>query len=337
MFGIFHACHYLYCMICILSREKDPFFNLAAEEYLLKNYADDIFMVWESRNAVVVGKHQNALAEINYRFVMENAIPVARRLSGGGTVFHGPGNVNFTFIRNGEPGKLVDFQRFIAPVAGFLHSLGIDAQVGSQHEILAAGKKISGNAEHVFKSRILHHGTLLYNADLAMLKESIKTVPGKYKDRAVQSNRSSVVNIADLLAHSMTETEFSETLFEYTRQQFTGRLHTFTANEAASIGTLKDNRYNTWDWVYGWSPDYEFHQATTAGTIPIEIFLTVHRGRVIQCRLQSPDLPEAFMEGVASATNGCAHEFSQVLEIITLAKLDKLAAADRQELAWAFF
>jgi lipoate-protein ligase A len=324
-------------MICIISREKDPFFNLAAEEYLLKNYADDIFMLWESSNAVVVGKHQNALAEINYRFVTEHAVPVARRLSGGGTVFHGPGNVNFTFIRNGEPGKLVDFQRFIAPVTGFLHSLGIDAQVGSKHEILAAGKKISGNAEHVFKSRVLHHGTLLYNADLSMLRESIKTIPGKYKDRAVQSNRSSVVNIENLLAHPMTKTEFSEALFEYTRQQFNGSLHTFTASEATSIGTLKVNRYNTWDWVYGWSPDYEYQQTTTAGKIPVAIFLAVHRGRVSQCRLQSSALPEAFMDDVASAITGCAHEFSQVLEIITRTRLDKLAVADRQELAWAFF
>jgi len=324
-------------MICILSNEKDPYFNLAAEEYLLKQYTDDIFMVWESRNAVVVGKHQNTLAEINYRFVIENDIPVARRLSGGGTVFHGPGNVNFTFIRNGEPGKLVDFNRFVAPVTGFLHSIGIDAQLGAQHEILAAGKKISGNAEHVFKNRILHHGTLLYNADLTMLRKSIKTTPGKYKDKAVQSNRSNVTNIAGLLVQPLTETAFRESLFEYVRHLFTGSLHAFSPSEAAAIGALKDTKYHTWDWVYGWSPDYEMHQTVAAGKLSFEILIGVHRGTIKECRLKSPELTETFMNSVEDAFTGCPHEFRQILAVIVRAKLDQMTDTDPQALAWTLF
>ena len=324
-------------MICILSREKDPFFNLAAEEYLLKQYAEDIFMVWESRNAVVVGKHQNTLAEINYRFVTENGIPVARRLSGGGTVFHGPGNVNFTFIRNGETGKLVDFNRFIAPVTGFLHSIGINAQVGLQHEILAAGKKISGNAEHIFKNRVLHHGTLLYNADLAMLRESINTTSGKYKDKAVQSNRSTVTNIAELLMQPLTETAFTKSLFEYTRQLFTGRMHAFSTSETVAITELRDAKYRTWDWVYGWSPDYEMHQTIATGKFSFEIFLAVHRGRVKECRLKLPDVAETYTIKVADAITGCPHEFRQMLEVVVRTKLDQMTASDPQTLAWALF
>ncbi|MFC2114630.1 biotin/lipoate A/B protein ligase family protein, partial [Bacteroidota bacterium] len=114
-------------MLCIYNTHTDPAFNLAAEEYLLKNFKQDIFMLWRSRPSVVVGKHQNALAEVNYSYVRENNIPVLRRLSGGGTVFHDLGNINFTFINNGEEGKLVDFRKYTQPIIDVLQSLGVQA------------------------------------------------------------------------------------------------------------------------------------------------------------------------------------------------------------------
>ena len=176
-------------MLCIFSENRDPYFNLAAEEYLLRNTGDEIFMLWQSTPAVVVGKHQNALAEINYRYTTGKGIAVARRLSGGGTVYHDNGNINFTFIRQGEPGKLVDFSGFIEPVIRFMKITGVDAEKGSKHEILTQGKKISGNAGHVYKNRVLHHGTLLFNADMEILHESIRHAGGIYTDKAVQSNQ----------------------------------------------------------------------------------------------------------------------------------------------------
>ncbi len=111
-------------MQCLISTNRDIYFNLALEEYLLMNGADEYFVLWQSEPAVVVGKHQNTLAEMNYRFVSENGIQVARRLSGGGTVYHDQGNLNFTYISNGEPGRLVDFKRFIEPVIDFLGTIG---------------------------------------------------------------------------------------------------------------------------------------------------------------------------------------------------------------------
>ncbi len=157
---------YLYSMLCIQSPSRDPYFNLAAEEYLLKQSTDDVFMLWQSSPVVVSGKHQNVYAEMNYRYIREKGILVARRLTGGGTVYHDPGNINFSFIRQGEAGKMVDFTGFIEPVIRFVNSLGVHASQGPKHEIMVNGKKISGNAEHVFKNRVLHHGTLLFDAAL---------------------------------------------------------------------------------------------------------------------------------------------------------------------------
>ncbi len=195
-------------MLCIHLKNQDPYFCLAAEEYFLKNFREDIFMLWQSEDTIVVGKHQNALGEINYRFVREKGIQVARRISGGGTVFHDSGNVNFTFIKNVKGPSEISFKIFTTPVVEALAQLGVTATTSGRNDLLINGFKISGNAEHVFKNRVLHHGTLLFNSDLENLGQAIKVIPGKYESKAVQSNRSPVANISSFLKDQLKIEEF---------------------------------------------------------------------------------------------------------------------------------
>jgi len=323
-------------MHCILSKNNDVFFNLASEEYFVKNSGEEIFMLWQSMNSVVVGKHQNTLSEIDYRFVNENNIQVARRLSGGGAVFHGPGNINFTFIRNGEPGKLVDFNRFILPVIEFLGGLGIGLKPGLKNEILLEGKKISGNAEHVYKNRVLHHGTLLFDADLDNLRNSIQTIPGKYRDKAVQSNRGSIVNISECIIPAMTRDDFVQAFFENIREKFGGVVYDFDDSENKQILELRSSKYITWEWIYGWSPAYEMKQVLNA-KIPMEIRLTVRKGIILNCILQSPSYADKRLEQAANAMTGCRHEFHEIVRTIEKASLHKILDTGLLETAYAFF
>ncbi|HBH48041.1 MAG TPA: lipoate--protein ligase [Bacteroidales bacterium] len=245
-------------MFYVLSDSFNPYYNLASEEYLLKNFAENIFMLWRSEPAVIVGKHQNALAELNYPYLLKNKLHVARRLSGGGTVVHDLNNLNFTFIANGEPGKLIDFKKFVAPIMEYLATLGIKAHIGKTNDIRIGELKVSGNAEHVYKKRVLHHGTLLFNSDLEQLREAIKVTPGKYIDKAVQSNRASVTNIHSLLDTKMTIQEFTNGLVAFILKNYGYKPYTLSPADTKQITALCEEKYASWDWIWGYSPKYSF-------------------------------------------------------------------------------
>lgn len=247
-------------------------------------------MLWQSRPAVIVGKHQNAYAEISYRYALQNNIKIARRLTGGGAVFHDTGNLNFSFIRKGEAGKLVDFQKHIKPVMEFLRTYGIDVRAGTKNEILAGGRKISGNAEHVFKNRVLHHGTLLFSTDLTALNKAITRSGGIYNDKAVQSNRRSVSNLSEFLPDEMTLETFVRDLNGFLMDFFSGEPYVIQEDEDKAIQDLVRSKYMLWDWIYGWSPDYAFRNGIGLGPFKAFIQLKTHRGIIQEFRLESGNL-----------------------------------------------
>lgn len=266
-------------VICIQQKGFDPYFNLAVEEYLLKNFAEDVFMLWRGERSIVVGKHQNALAEINHRYVAENKIKIARRISGGGTVFHDPGNLNFTFIKTVDRIDQVNFKVFTRPIVAVLEKLGLEAYTSGRNDLVLDGKKISGNAEHVYKKRVLHHGTLLFDSDLSQLRDALKVDSSRFKDKAVQSNRSEVGNIAAFLDQKMDIEAFSDFIFEGIRETYPeNRVFQFSEEEVAAIQKLRDEKYATWDWIYGYSPKYKYSNQLEMRGQTISFSLDVVKG-----------------------------------------------------------
>ncbi len=275
-------------MKIILSKNTDPYLNIATEEYLLKYNNDNIFYLYLNSNSLIIGKHQNTLAEINYAVVRKKNIPVIRRLSGGGTVYHDPDNINFCFIMNGEKGKLVDFKRYIDPIIDFLKSLNINAEHGGRNDILIEGCKISGNASHVYKNRVMHHGTLLFNSKLDSLTQTLKNDPLKYKDRAVKSVRSKVVNIYNKLQIKLNTEEFVNKLYEYITSNYNCTAYNLTQEDYKIISKLKNDKYNTWEWNYGYSPTYELKKRYKAKNgNRFEIKLKVIKGEINDISIKS--------------------------------------------------
>lgn len=307
--------------LCINQSSTDPYFNLAAEEYFLKNFQEDFFILWRSKPSVLVGKHQNALAEINHEFVRKHQIPVARRLSGGGTVFHDPGNVNFTFIRNVKDISEVNFKVFTVPVVAALKKLGVEAYTTGRNDLLIDGKKISGNAEHVHKNRVLHHGTLLFDSHLEALKGALKVDLTKFEDKAVQSNRSEVTNIAVYLVNPISVKEFTSFLFSEicgTYPDF--RVYEPTSEDIAAIEKLREEKYQTWDWIFGYSPRYRFTNSIETANSSISVGLLVEKGRISEV-VFSGEIQEEIAQKLAETLIGFRHELEEIADnLVTLAK-----------------
>ena len=246
-------------MLIIKRPQTDPYFNIAAEEYFLRNFKEDIFMLWQNEPSIIIGKHQNTLAEVNLNYINEHQIPVVRRITGGGTVFHDLGNINFTFIKNIIGEDLVDFKRFTYPIIEVLKSLGIPAKHEGKNDIRINGLKCSGNAEHVFRNRVLHHGTLLFSSDLSSLGETLKSKEDKYTSKAVKSNRSDVTNISDHLKQPLRIDQFIELVNQYLIVHYPDtQIYKLTEQDLLSIETLVTKKYKTWEWNFGYSPSYQY-------------------------------------------------------------------------------
>jgi lipoate---protein ligase len=319
-------------MLCILSENDDPYFNLAAEEYLLRECTEDFFRLWISKPAVIAGKHQNTLAEISPRFVHDQGILVARRISGGGTVYHDRGNLNFSFITREEPGKLIDFARYATTVVRFLEKNGIPADFGGKNDILAGGYKISGNAGHVYKNRVLHHGTLLFDANFENLRSALSANAGRYSSRAVASNRARVANIADLLGRRVSIEEFSCRLFDFILDRYKGKSYSLRAEAIDKIGQLAVTKYAEWDWIYGYSPEYRFDNEFSLNGGGIKISFSVQKGIISGFEMRSERFPPLVCSGIAQRLNGCRHSWSALLTALQQVKLPGIALQNTAEM-----
>ncbi len=190
-------------------KTTNPYLNLAIEEYLLKYTDNEYFLLWQNEPTVVIGKNQNVFAEINLDFIRENKIHIARRITGGGAVYHDLGNLNYSFISN-EAEDGIDFEKFSSPVISALKEMGICAGLSGRNDIMIGDKKISGNAQTHYKGRVLHHGTLLFDSDIDMLSAALSVENGKFKSKAIKSTRAAVTNIKPYLPGEYTVFDFAQ-------------------------------------------------------------------------------------------------------------------------------
>ena len=298
-------------MNCIDLVSTGPCFSLAAEEYLLKNRTDDFLVISVNNPSVIIGKHQVAHRESDTRFITENNIPVIRRMSGGGTVYHDSGNINFSFIIQSKSGFQINFRKYTLPVIEFLASLGISAFLEGRNNIRVNGLKISGNAEHVYRERVLHHGTLLFSTDTDKLTRSLRSDTSSYHTRAVESVPSVVANLADLLGGKMNMEEFRLLLLDFFLGREGNRLYSFSPGEEKQIGLIAGSKYRSWEWNYAYGPEYQFADDFEIRGDVCSCRMTVKEGIIRECTFSG----NAELEKAAGKLIGCRHMPDDMMKI----------------------
>jgi len=235
-------------MLCIKTNSTDAYFNLAAEEYFLKNFDRDIFMVWQNANAVIVGFNQITQNEIDRDIAKAKKIQVVRRLTGGGAVYHDMGNINYTFIRRKDAGHFNDFPYFAKPLTDFLNTLGVEAVFSGKNDILIDGKKCCGTAQTIHDDDVLFHGTLLVETDFSVLSSVLKPDYSKLKRHAIKSVVSRVVNLTEFLPF-VTAPKMFERIYEYFAKD--GEEYEMTESDIKAVDKLRESKYTKDSWNYG--------------------------------------------------------------------------------------
>ena len=309
----------------IRSTSKNPWYNLALEEYLLGKIQKDevILYLWQNENTVVIGNNQNPWKEVKCKELeLENG-KLARRLSGGGAVFHDLGNLNFTFVMDKN---LYDLQKQLEVILKSLKSLGINAEFSGRNDLVVDGKKFSGNAFYFGEVGAYHHGTLLIDVDMKKLQKYLNVSAQKIASKGIDSVKSRVINL-----HDINENVTIESIIKCLKETFTkmygGENKEVVVDETSyNIGEIYD-RYSSWEWRYGQTPsfDIEFEKRFTWGEI--HIGLGLENAKISKSVIYSDAMNSEFVKVISNAIEGLPFDMEHIIN-----KINQLEATKEEEI-----
>lgn len=306
--------------------EHDPAVNLALEEYVLRQSQDgeDLLLFYINAPSIIIGRHQNTLEEINHEYVEQHGIYVVRRLSGGGAVYHDLGNLNFSFITSSQPDNFRNFKKFTDPVVKALGKLGVPAELSGRNDILVDGRKVSGNAQYISKSRMVSHGTLLLDSDLSHVAEALNVQGSKITSKGIKSVRSRVANICEFLSQPMGIEDFRAYLLE---QIFEGvhdiPTYPLSDEDWAAVRQLAETRYRSWDWTYGHSPDFNVEKRERFPGGEIDARLFVEKGLIKTGKFYGDYFAELEPDGLESLLTGVRYAREDLRRTLAPVAIDR--------------
>lgn len=298
----------------------DPRINLAIEEYVLKNMdieKDDFLLFYINQPSIIIGKNQNTIEEINTDYVEANNVLVVRRLSGGGAVYHDLNNLNFSFLTKDDGNSFSNYKKFTQPVVDALAKLGVNSELSGRNDILAEGKKVSGNAQYSTRGRMFSHGTLMFDLDIDAVVNSLKVKQDKIESKGIKSVRSRVANIIDFLPEKITVEQFR---MEILKSIFGGeeniQYYELTEEDWANIHEISKERYQLWEWNYGKSPRFNIQKTKRFPSGSIDIRLEVNKGIIEDVTIFGDFFGVGDVEEVAQRLIGTKYERTAIAEVL---------------------
>lgn len=218
---------------------------------------------------------------------------------------------------NGQPGQLVDFRKFTQPIIDVLATLDIEAKFEGRNDLTIDGKKFSGNAEHVFKNRVLHHGTLLYRSTINNLAGALNVDPDKFRDKAIKSVRSRVTNISEHLKEALEIEDFISLVMNHILEMYpNAELYQFSDQDRKIIQQMVQTKYGTWDWNYGYSPKYNFKKSIRTNGGKVEFNFDVKDGIIEKANIYGDFFSRANIHDLEQALIGIPHREKEVLKVL---------------------
>lgn len=310
-------------MRIIDDKTLDPAYNLALEEYLVTGFTEPIFRIWQNDRAVIVGRNQNTMQEINYPFLKERQIPVIRRMSGGGAVFHDLGNINYTFVQRAGEDDFNNYARFCAPILEALKRLGVKAELSGRNDMLIDGKKFSGNAQYMWHDRMLHHGTLMLYSDIGEVSAALQVNPLKIRSKGIRSVSSRVTNIGDHLRERIPVEEFIARIVETVEELFPdAQKYSLSERDRAAVLKLREEKYATYEWNFGYSPAYSFQRDAYLRGGLFSVRLDVKDGVIQAARIFGDYFGKRDVAEIERALCGVRHEEDAIFAALSAFPLE---------------
>ncbi len=297
--------------------KEDPYYNLAYEEYILKNCRDDDYLIlWQNENTIVMGLHQNPYEEIDLSKAEELKVNIVRRITGGGTVYHDLGNLNYSYITDWNEGRDVVFGKLLEPVVEAFREYGLEIELKGRNDLLLDGKKISGSAQTLARNRLLQHGTLLIDSDLDLLSSVLRVPSDKFQSKSVKSVRSRVTNIQNYVSHPIDIREVKKLLRDYWSRSKTFEEVQLDPQALKQIEKLADEKYRSKEWNFSRSPkcSYKNRKRFMGGTV--EVNLDIAEGRITHCMINGDFLALKSVSAVEKKLTGTAYEKEKVMNVL---------------------
>lgn len=300
----------------------DPRINLALEEYVLENFGetDSFLLFYINEPSIIIGRNQNTIEEINTDYVDSKGIKVVRRLSGGGAVYHDLGNLNFSFITQDDGDSFHNFAKFTKPVVEALQSIGVPAELKGRNDLLAGGRKISGNAQFATKGRMFSHGTLMFDSEIEHVVSALNVKKEKIESKGIKSIRSRVVNISEFLDEKMPMEEFKALIlhhiFKVDKLEDVPQ-YVLTEEDWKRVHEIAEERYKNWDWNFGKSPAFNKQATHKFPSGFIDVRLDVKKSIIENCKIYGDFFGVGPIEDIENRLIGVKHERESVAQALS--------------------